>query len=159
MKYIILLSLCVLSSAFKNKNMCYEEPKTCNASCKHHIHFEEVYTKERIKCSKNIECPKTIVVMASNVTANTTFTFIPTETDQDLDFKLEIFWCSEDSFDKSETYVRVRSHVYNEVDFILLLISGFVFVIITSLAPSNESIFLFMLLSNNNKRRRSYSRW
>ena len=80
-------------------------------SCRQYPQYKESYAKERIKCEGNVECPKTIVVTASHVTKSTSFKFVPTpETGQDLDFKLEITWCDDKSFDKSETVVRVRKH-------------------------------------------------
>ena len=150
--YIFILFLLLNNtSGFLDKKICMDD--SCPSTCQKHIHFEEIYTKERIKCEKDIECPKTIVVMATNVTKNTTFIFNPSETDQDLDFRLEIFWCGNDAFDKSKTYVRVRHHVFDEVDLLLWMCSGFMFMCLGACAPNNDALFMFMMMNKSHRRR------
>lgn len=151
----IVLFMCVLNTVygFRALNMCYEKPTTSPITCKKYVEFEKVYTGDRIKCQGSIECPKTIVVMATNVTKNTSFVFIPSETDQDLDFKFVASWCSNDAFE--ESYIRVRSHLYNGADFLMLLISAFFIMATGACAPSDDALFFYMMM-NTNRRRRSY---
>ena len=151
----IVLLFCVLNTVcgFLTPNKCYEKPTSSPITCQKYVEFEKVYTGDSIKCEGSIECPKTVVVMAKNITKKTSFVFIPSETDQDLDFKFEASWCSEDAFE--ESYVRVRSHVYNEVDFLMLLISGFIIMSMGACVPKDDTLFFYMMM-NTNRRRRSY---
>ena len=61
---------------------------TVSSVCEKHNNFEEVYTGNKIKCSKDVKkCPKSIVVKAKNVNRNSTFKFVPaTDSKQKLQY-------------------------------------------------------------------------
>lgn len=155
----IILLFCFLNNVygFIKLNKCYEKPTTSPITCKKYVEFEKVYTGDRIKCQGSIECPKTIVVMAKNVTKNTSFVFIPSETDEDLDFKFEASWCSDDAFEDS--YVRVRSHVFNGADFLMLIIAAFFIAATGACVPNDDALFFCMMMNTSRRRRSNHGTW
>ena len=156
-KYLLIIFYIIVPiHGFHLPNMCYKD-HTCSATCQKFLQFEQIYHHDKIVCENGIDCPKTVIVKGKNITRNSSFEFISSETDEDLDFKLEIMWCEGNTFDVSETYVKVRRHVFDGVDLFLLLLSAFSFVLVSSCIPENDSLLFFMMMSQHKRKR--YNRW
>jgi hypothetical protein len=135
---------------------------TVSSVCEKHKNFEEVYTGNKIKCSKDVKhCPKSIVVKAKDVNINSTFKFIPaTDSEQQLEYTLKLDWCDNYTFDKSLTYVKVRKYQTGGEDIIILLAALFMALIFCSYTPdnkygNNDNLLLYLMLTNNGKRKRT----
>ena len=128
---------------------------TVSSVCEKHSNFEEVYTGNKIKCSKDVKkCPKSIVVKAKNVNKNSTFKFIPaTDSKQNLEYTIHVDWCDDYTFDKSLTYVKVRKNTSSGGEIIILLLSIIIALIFGCCTPddkygSNDNLMLYLMLSN-----------
>ena len=138
---------------------------TVSSVCEKHSKFEEVYTGNKIKCSKDVKkCPKSIVVKAKNVNRNSTFKFVPaTDSKQKLQYTIHIDWCDDYTFDKSLTYVKVRKNTTNGGEIIVLLISIIFALIFGCCTPdnkhgSNDNLLLYLMLTSG-RRSSSSSKW
>ena len=128
---------------------------TVSSVCEKHSKFEEVYTGNKIKCSKDVKkCPKSIVVKAKNVNRNSTFKFVPaTDSKQKLQYTIHIDWCDDYTFDKSLTYVKVRKNTTSGGESIILLLAIIIALIFGCCTPddkygSNDNLMLYLMLSN-----------
>jgi hypothetical protein len=138
---------------------------TVSSVCEKHSNFEEVYTGNKIKCSKDVKhCPKSIVVKAKDVNKNSTFKFIPaTDSKQNLEYTIHINWCDNFTFDKSITYVKVRKNTTSGGELIILLLSIIIALIFAYCTPddkyrNNDNLMLYLMLSNTRKSS-SNSKW
>lgn len=137
---------------------------TVSSVCEKHSNFEEVYTGNKIKCSKDVKkCPKSIVVKGKDINKNSTFKFIPaTDSKQNLDYTIHIDWCDDYTFDKNLTYVKVKNHKTDNGDVIVLLLAIILALIFGCCTPdnkyeSNDNLMLYLMMSNTG--RRSNSKW
>lgn len=128
---------------------------TVSSVCEKHSKFEEVYTGNKIKCSKDVKkCPKSIVVKAKNVNRNSTFKFVPaTDSKQKLQYTIHIDWCDDYTFDKSLTYVKVRKNTTSGGESIILLLAIIISLMFCCCTPddkygSNDNLMLYLMLSN-----------
>jgi len=128
---------------------------TVSSVCEKHSKFEEVYTGNKIKCSKDVKkCPNSIVVKAKNVNRNSTFKFVPaTDSKQKLQYTIHIDWCDDYTFDKSLTYVKVRKNTTSGGESIILLLAIIIALIFGCCTPddkygSNDNLMLYLMLSN-----------
>ena len=135
---------------------------TVSSVCEKHNNFEEVYTENKIKCSKDVKhCPKSIVVKAKDVNINSTFKFIPaTDSKQHLEYTLKVDWCDNYTFDKSLTYVKVRKHKTGGEDIIILLAAVIIALIFGCCTPdnkyrNNDNLLWYLMLTNNRSSKRS----
>tara|TARA_Y100000741_G_scaffold192001_1_gene146177 strand:- start:550 stop:1011 length:462 start_codon:yes stop_codon:yes gene_type:complete len=130
---------------------------TVSSVCEKHNNFEEVYTGNKIKCSKDVKkCPKSIVVKAKNVNRNSTFKFVPaTDSKQKLQYTIHIDWCDDYTFDKSLTYVKVRKHTIDGGESIILLLAIIIALMFCCCTPdsgygSTDNVLLWTMLCTNN---------
>jgi hypothetical protein len=128
---------------------------TVSSVCEKHSNFEEVYTGNKIKCSKDVKtCPKSIVVKAKNVNRKSTFKFVPaTDSKQKLQYTIHVDWCDDYTFDKSLTYVKVRKHTIDGGESIILLLAIIISLMFCCCTPddkygSNDNLMLYLMLSN-----------
>tara|TARA_B100001996_G_scaffold370514_1_gene344946 strand:+ start:254 stop:688 length:435 start_codon:yes stop_codon:yes gene_type:complete len=130
--------------------------------CEKHNIFEEVYTGSKIKCNKNVKnCPKSIVVKAKDVNIKTKFKFIPaTDSEEHLEYTINIDWCDNFTFDKNKTYVKVRKNETDGGELIILLASVFMALIFGCCIPDNKygnnnnDLLLYSILLSNGRRRK-----